>query len=94
MGVLDNRFGNTTLIQDASGEEARLHYKPDGTLSGKSKGSAIIGTWTLEGDTIRLATNEPILHFPNPVHVKETDHNVGDSWTAAGVSVSLLAGIQ
>ncbi|MBS0470721.1 MAG: hypothetical protein JSR60_06590 [Proteobacteria bacterium] len=92
--VLASRFGNTTITKDASGNESRIYYRADHTLTAKQGGMTTEGTWKMDGGNVCLTFATPIPNTPNPVCAPASDHKVGDSWSAGPYTVSLVAGIQ
>jgi hypothetical protein len=88
--IMASRYGNTTVIKDASGVTNKVHYKADGTLDGTQGGAAFTGTWKLDGKGKICVTAVPAGTLCTPVY----PHKVGDTWTAGGYAISLVAGIQ
>ncbi|HEV2363297.1 MAG TPA: hypothetical protein VGS12_03770 [Caulobacteraceae bacterium] len=90
-GVMASRFGNTTITRDASGVTNKIHYKPDGTFDGSQGATTFSGTWKLDDKgRVCLATTIAPGTLCTPVY----PHKVGDTWSAGGYTISLVAGIQ
>ena len=98
--VLANRYGNTTKATNAKGEVTKLWYAADGTFTGDANGTAIKGTWKLNGDKVCLTQTDPAPAADAPTNQCNpvTAHNVGDSWEIGEgeqkIKLELLAGKQ
>jgi hypothetical protein len=93
--VMASRYGNTTITTDASGVQTRIYYNADGTFTGKQGDQNFTGTWKLDGSGQICMTYVPA--YPgttNPICYAAIAHQVGDSWSAAGRSMTLVKGIQ
>ena len=88
--VMASRFGNTTITRDANGVTNKIHYKADGTFDGTQGGAAFSGTWKLDDKARVCLTTVLSGAVCTPIYA----HKVGDTWTAGGYTVSLVAGIQ
>ena len=78
------RYGNTLVIKNAKGEEARMYYNADHTWTGTMMdGAAMKGTWELKNNQVCITQNDPVpaADMPNPRCRDFTPHNVGDTWT-------------
>jgi hypothetical protein len=99
--VMATRFGNTTKVTYPNGQVVKVWYNADHTWSGDANGTAINGTWKLEGDKICVTTANPpadMANMPNPQCNPVVARKVGESWTigegAQQIKVELLAGKQ
>ncbi|HUJ47826.1 MAG TPA: hypothetical protein VLV55_11890 [Rhizomicrobium sp.] len=92
--VMAPRYGNTTITTDADGSKSKLYYKADGTFTGKRGIIEFGGTWKLEGGNVCLTFNLVLPGMQNPTCAPVAAHKVGDTWTAAGRTVTLVQGIQ
>ena len=78
------RYGNTLVVKDAKGLEARMFYNADHSWSGTMMdGAAMKGTWELkDGKLCNTQTDPaPAADMPNPRCRDFVAHNVGDTWT-------------
>ena len=93
--VMATRYGNTTITTDASGVQTKLYYSADGTFTGKQSGQSFNGTWKLDGTgNICLNFAQPVQGAPNPTCVPVSAHQVGETWSAGGRTISIVQGIQ
>lgn len=88
--VMASRFGNTTITRDANGVINKIHYKADGTFDGTQGDATFSGTWKLDDKGRVCLTSIASGTLCTPAYA----HHVGDTWTAGGYTVSLVAGIQ
>ena len=88
--VMASRYGNTTITRDANGITNKIHYKADGTFDGTQGDATFSGTWKLD-DKGRVCLNTIASGtLCTPIYA----HRVGDTWTAGGYTVTLVAGVQ
>jgi len=92
--IMASRYGNTTITKDADGSQSKLYYKADGTFTGKRGIIEFGGTWKLEGGNVCLTFNLALPGMQNPTCAPVAAHKVGDTWTGAGRTVTLVQGIQ
>jgi hypothetical protein len=92
--AMSARFGNTTIIKDAAGNESHIYYAADSTFTGRQGAANFMGTWKIDGNTVCLTTKSPIPNMPNPACAPLEAHKVGDTWITGPYTVSLVAGIQ
>ncbi len=88
--VMASRYGNTTITSDAKAVTNKIHYKADGTFDGTQGEATFSGTWKLDGKGMVCLTAIPSGTLCTPVHA----HDVGETWTAGGYTIKLVAGIQ
>ena len=77
------RYGNTLIVKNAEGQEARMFYNADHTYTGTMMDSAVVkGVWVLaEGKLcVEQIEPKPPANIPNPRCRKFEMHNVGDTW--------------
>ncbi len=71
-----NFYGNTVSIENPAGQRA-VHINEDGTYTNTlADGTAVSGTWAMEGDNACFATGADT----PPYCVPATERNVGDTW--------------
>ncbi len=93
--TIQNGYGNTFVVTNASGQEARYQFNEDGTFTGTAPGgSAMAGTYAVTDG--QLCLNPPNGGAPTCTAVA-ADKNVGDTWTQTGtdgsqITVTLVAG--
>jgi hypothetical protein len=94
--VMTSRFGNTVVAKSSGGPEIHMYYNADHTFTGKVIGMdfALKGTWSADGGNICLTYNPPPPGVTNPTCVPAEAHQVGDTWTSGGRTVTLVQGIQ
>ncbi|HUO93370.1 MAG TPA: hypothetical protein VMU22_10635 [Rhizomicrobium sp.] len=93
--VMASRYGNTTIATDPSGLVTKLYYSADGTFKGTQGGAPFSGTWKIDPPgTICLVFPQKIEGMTSPFCAPVVEHKVGDKWSAAGRSLSLVQGIQ
>lgn len=93
--VMATRYGNTTITTDASGVQSKIYYSADGTFTGKQGAATFSGSWKLDSsNTICLTFNTPVPGAANPTCTPVAAHKVGDTWSAAGRTITLVQGIQ
>lgn len=77
------RYGNTLIVKNAAGQEARMFYNADHTWTGTMMGGmAQKGTWELKDSKLCTTLTEPTppADMPNPRCRDFEKHNVGDTW--------------
>jgi len=85
-----SRNGNTTIIKDANGITNKIQYKADGAFDGTLGDATFSGTWKLD-DKGRVGLTSIVSGtLCTPAYA----HRVGNTWTAGGYTVSLVAGVQ
>ena len=93
--LMASRYGNTTITTDDKGVVTKLYYAADGTFTGKQAAVDFNGTWKIgPPGTICLVFPQKIEGMTSPFCAPVVAHKVGDKWTAAGHSLSLVQGIQ
>jgi hypothetical protein len=94
--VMTSRFGNTTVAHTAAGHEVHMYYKPDHTFTGKvvDVGFDLKGTWVINGSQLCLTYDPTPPTITNPQCQPIVPHQVGDSWTSDGRTISIVQGIQ
>jgi hypothetical protein len=93
--IMAPRYGNTVIATDANGVQTKLYYAADGTFTGKQDGQGFNGTWKIDAsNTICLTFAQPVPGTPNPLCTPTSVHKVGDTWSGAGRTVTLVQGIQ
>ncbi|HEY4113587.1 MAG TPA: hypothetical protein VGM17_05940 [Rhizomicrobium sp.] len=94
--VMASRFGNTTIAHTESGHEVHMYYKPDHTFTGKvvDVGFDLKGTWAVNGTDLCLTYDPAPPTVTNPQCQPIAPHKVGDSWTAGGRTITIVAGVQ
>jgi len=93
--IMASRYGNTTVTTDSSGTQTKLYYAADGTFTGKQGGQGFSGTWKLDSaNNLCLSFSQTLPGIANPTCTPASAHKVGDTWGAAGLSVTLVQGIQ
>lgn len=89
------RYGNTTIATDPSGLVTKLYYAADGTFKGKQGTVDFSGTWKIDPPgTICLVFPQKVEGMTSPFCAPVVAHKVGDTWSAAGRSLTLVPGIQ
>jgi len=93
--VMASRYGNTTIATDKNGVVTKLYYSAGGTFAGKQGTLDFGGTWKIDPPgTICLVFPQKVVGMTSPFCAPVAAHKVGDKWTAAGNSLSLVQGIQ
>jgi hypothetical protein len=93
--VMASRYGNTTIAVDDKGVVTKLHYAADGTFTGKQGAQDFGGTWKIDPPgTVCLVFPQHVDGMTSPFCAPVVAHKVGDKWTAAGRSLSLVQGVQ
>jgi len=92
--VMATRYGNTTIATEANGTQTKLYYKADGTFTGNQGELAFSGTWKVAAGKICLHFDKKVPGYAEPFCPQIAPHKVGDTWKAAGRTVSLVKGIQ
>lgn len=96
--VMASFFGNTVISKNAM-SEAHIHYKADHTFDGSASsmmGSMDLkGTWKIDdkGQLCRTYDTPPP-GVTNPLCTPIAAHKVGDTWTAADRTITLVEGVQ
>ncbi|HLF24283.1 MAG TPA: hypothetical protein VI565_10215 [Burkholderiales bacterium] len=80
------RYGNTVVVKSAAGEELKLFYNADHTMSAtNAKGESMKGTWELNDGNICVTQTEPAPKPEDTMPATQCNpfqpHNVGDTWT-------------
>lgn len=93
--VMASRYGNTTITTDASGVQTKIYYNADGTFTGVQASQKFDGTWKIDASgTLCLTFSAPVPGAPNPTCTPVAAHKIGDTWTGAGRTMTLVQGIQ
>ena len=92
--VMATRYGNTTNATESNGTQTKLYYKADGTFTGNQGELAFSGTWKLSGNKICLHFDKAVPGYAEPFCPSIEAHKVGDTWKAAGRTVTLVKGVQ
>ena len=92
--VMATRYGNTTIATESNGTQTKLYYKADGTFTGKQGSLDFKGTWKVDGGKVCLKFDRAVPGYAEPFCPAIEAHKVGDSWKAAGRTVTLVKGIQ
>jgi hypothetical protein len=92
--IMASRYGNTTIATDSKGVQTKLYYAADGTFTGKQGSLAFKGTWKVADGKVCLTFTPSVPNYTNPFCPPVTAHNVGDTWSAGGSTVTLVKGIQ
>jgi hypothetical protein len=94
--LMASRYGNTVIAKSTSGPEVHLYYGADHTVTGKVIGMdvKINGTWAMDGNNVCVTYDPPLPTVKNPSCVPLVAHQVGDSWSYGGRTITLVAGIQ
>ncbi len=74
--LMDSTFGNTVTVSSGGQTVVTYHFNADGTVSmTMGDGTQDDSTWTLEGNTLCIATAE------GPDCNEIEDRDVGETWT-------------
>lgn len=93
LAIMSKRFGNTTLVEDATGTTTIL-YREDGTLwSEFPAGQILEGNWEARRGHVCLSWPEPPPNVANPTCVLMGDHGVGETWREGGYRITLVEGL-
>lgn len=93
--IMASRYGNTTITTDPSGVQTKIYYAADGSFTGVQNGQKFNGTWKIDASgTICLTFAQAVPGAANPTCTPVAAHKVGDTWTAAGRTITLVQGIQ
>jgi hypothetical protein len=95
--VMSSRFGNTLVAKTPNGQEVHMYYNADHTFTGKVIGMdyQLQGTWSADSSgNICLTYNPPPPGVTNPTCVPAEAHQIGDTWTSGGRTITLVQGIQ
>jgi hypothetical protein len=93
--IMASRYGNTTITTNPQGLQTKIYYKADGTFTGSQNGQSFGGTWKIDSSNMICLTFDPVPQgVQNPTCAPVAAHKVGDSWSAAGFTVTLVQGIQ
>lgn len=80
--TMQNAFGNTVVVTNASGSSTQYYFNEDGTFTGLAAGGmGMRGRSATEGEQLCLIP--PSGQAPTCLQV-EADKNVGDTWTQTG----------
>ncbi|HTQ13629.1 MAG TPA: hypothetical protein VMH86_07120 [Rhizomicrobium sp.] len=100
--VMASRYGNTIVVHlPNGGPVVHMYYNADHTFSGRVKTGQqgmpdyiLHGTWKIEGNKI-CNTYDPLPPGQKNPSCNTIDaHNVGDTWTAEGRTITIVPGIQ
>ena len=92
--IMASRYGNTTIVTDSMGEQTKLYYNADGTLTGKQGGTTFKGTWKLNKGQVCLTTEPVPQGMTNPFCRPAVARKVGETWKVGDRTVTLAKGIQ
>jgi len=94
-GAMQPRFGNTVIAHSAN-TEWHLYFQADQSFSGREirSGYQTSGTWELDQSILCLKFQPPLRGAPNPDCQPVEAHGIGDTWTSAGSTMTLVQGIQ
>jgi hypothetical protein len=83
--VMASRYGNTTMVTDATGMVSKVWYNADHTFTGTRGSVAFKGAWKVDNSTVCLTYDTPPkmgnTTMPNPSCHPVQARKVGDTWT-------------
>ena len=88
--------GNTIVVTTPQNATVKVMLRAEGTYQTEASGGpSASGTWAVQGDQICYTQSNPApaAGQPQPFCVQGLDgHKVGDSWSAAGMAMTVVAG--